>query len=191
MPSKPTTTDSGVDLVEEAADAVAAMVVEEKPVEDLGLVAASAAIAAVDVDATAGAVEPTEDVVAATSIAVADVVSRVDELPMVLSVIVEPMEEATPPLESAAAAAGAAAAAAPAESSEKASPATADHIIFNVGEEEAAIIDDDAAAAAPSDVNANAVAPAPIATASCPRSIHEAEEKTTMERQTRFRKFEL
>ena len=183
-----------MDLVEEAADAVAAMVVEEKPVKDLGLVAASAAIAAVDVDATAGAVEPTEDVVAATSIAVADVVSRVDELPMVLSVIVEPMEEATPPLENAAAAAaGAAAAAAPAESSEKASSATADHIIFNVGEEEAAIIDDDAAAAvaaAPSDVNANAVAPAPIATALL-RSIHEAEEKTTMERQTRFRKFEL
>ena len=82
-----TTTDSGVDLVEEAADAVAAMVAEEKPVEDPGVVAASAAIAAVDVDATAGAVERTEDVVAATSIAVADVVSRVDELPMVLSVI--------------------------------------------------------------------------------------------------------
>ena len=76
-----------MDLVEEAADAVAAMVVEEKPVEYLGVVATSAAIAAVDVDATAGAVEPTEDVVAATSIAVADVVSRVDELPMVLSVI--------------------------------------------------------------------------------------------------------
>ena len=181
-----------MNLVEEAADAVAPMVVEEKPVEDPGVVAASAAIAAVDVDATAGAVERTEDVVAATSIAVADVVSRVDELPMVLSVIVEPMEEATPPLENAAAAAaGAAAAAAPAESSEKASPATADHIIFNVGEEEAAIIDNDAAAAAPSDVNTNAVAPAPIAAASCPRSIHEAEEKTTMERQTRFRKFEL
>ena len=76
-----------MDLVEEVANAVAAMVVEEKPVEDLRVVAAFAPIAAVDVDATAGAVERTEDVVAATSIAVADVVSRVDELPMVLSVI--------------------------------------------------------------------------------------------------------